>query len=122
MKNTLISLSLALMSLSGFAQINNKTNNNDTHISKYVAPVRKDTVQLLTGVNLIEPAGPLDTLYLKMPSSAYENSNVTIMSTTALTKILWVANGTMVNQISAGVAGTPYRYIYRSTNSKWYKY
>lgn len=96
-------------------------------LSKYdtlvrTVPIAKDSVQLYYGTTVLEPAGTLDTLCFKFPSTAYNNQKVYVHTTKALTVVLYnsTAFPTGDNPATLAANGT-LSWVYLASASKWYR-
>jgi hypothetical protein len=71
----------------------------------------------------LEPAGTLATGTIVMPATAYDGFVVAIMSTQTITALTLNANTgqSIIGGVSTLTANQPVHYIYRASNTTWYR-
>lgn len=87
----------------------------------YFTPTTGTTITSITGTNIVEPSGTLLALTVNLPSSPIDGDIVNITFTTVITG-LTISNGTIVNNLTTAAAGQSQAFIFRSANSKWYRF
>lgn len=87
----------------------------------YFTPTTGTTISSVAGTNIVEPSGTLLALTVNLPSSPANGDIVNITFTTIITG-LTIANGTIINNLTTAVAGQSQAFIFRSANSKWYRF
>lgn len=91
----------------------------------YTTPVTgfNYTIPANVTVAIMQPAGTLATGTVKMPASAIDGMTVTVSCTQIITALTLSANTgqSVVNPVTTLAAGATSSYLYRATNTTWYK-
>lgn len=89
----------------------------------YQTPLTGFSYTLTAPVTVFAPAGTLATGTVVMPASPPDGMRVRIASTQIVTALTMNANTgqTLLNALAALTAGGFAEYIYRSTNTTWYR-
>jgi len=81
------------------------------------------TIPANVTVAIIQPAGTLATGTVKMPASAINGMTITVSCTQIITALTLSANTgqSIVNPVTTLASGGTSSYIYRASNTTWYK-
>lgn len=89
-------------------------------LSNLFTPSNGGTVNLKTGLNIINPSGALLNLTINLPSNPIDGEEV-IVSTTQIITTLSIAGGTILNVVATLALGSFFGYIYSTSSAKWHR-